>query len=202
MPKTYTPWYIIGENGGQVPLKRQLLGLKTIDVEGLSLLDLGCAEGLTSIHMAKRGARLVHGVELLDRAVEVGRSLVGFTGMQDQVKFFVGDLRDAPKALSQDGLLEHYDVILAMASLQKLGRKSVPTLQLIASMCARTLVIRLPERALPAGYHRTADPAAVIEASGFRMKWESCGHPQGDPPYPMEGGSWLAEFERVSEHTA
>jgi len=198
MPKPYRPWYIIGKNQGQVPLKRQLLGLQTIEVEGLTLLDLGCAEGLTSIHMAERGARLVHGVELRERAVEVGRSLVGFTGMSDKVDFFVGDLKRAGETLSQNGLLPSYDVILAMASLQKLGTRAVPALGRIASMCDQTLVIRLAERALPDGFRKSADPVRVAEDHGFRMKWESCGYPQGDPPFPMEGGSWLAEFERIA----
>jgi len=197
MPKAYRPWYIIGENGGQIPLKRQILGLQTIEVENLSLLDLGCAEGLTSIHMAKRGARLVHGVELLDRAVEVGRSLAGFSGLSDQVRFFIGDLRQTEEALSQDGLLHNYDVILAMASLQKLGQRAVPALKHIASMCNQTLVIRLDKRALPDGFRKSADPAEIVQQQGFKMKWEGCGHPQGDPPYLMEGGSWLAEFERI-----
>ena len=198
MPKAYRPWYIIGENNGQVPLKRQLLGLQTIEVKNLTLLDLGCAEGLTSIHMARQGARLVHGVELLDRAVEVGRSLVGFSEMSDRVKFFVGDLRQAEQALTQDGLLPSYDVILAMASIQKLGKKSVPVLRHIASLCNRTLVIRLPKRELPNGFRTTTDPAKILEQQGFKMLWEGCGHPQGEPPYPMEGGSWLAKFDRVA----
>lgn len=197
MKKKYKPWFIIGNNGGQVPLKRQLLGLSTIEVERRTVLDLGCAEGLTSIHMAERGATLVHGVELRERAVEVGNSLVGFNGMSDRVRFYHGDLRYPQKALAQPGMLEQYDVVFAMASIQKLKSKAVPAMKLLTELCASTFVVRLPKPTIPAGFGKTRAVSDILTEHGFEMKWESCGHPQGDPPYPMEGGSWLAEFVRI-----
>jgi len=196
MARKYQPWFIIGDNGGQVPLKRQLMGLQDIEVEGRSVLDVGCAEGLTSIHMAGRGATLVHGVELRERAVEVGQSLSGFAGMNDKVRFYHGDMRQPSRALSQPGMLERYDVVLAMASIQKLKAQAVPAMRLLAQMCAATFVVRLPEPDIPDGRRRTRAVADVLAEQGFAMKWEACGYPQGEPPWPMEGGSWLAEFAR------
>ncbi|HHI81676.1 MAG TPA: hypothetical protein ENJ99_00840, partial [Rhizobiales bacterium] len=67
----YRPWFIIGDNNGQIPLKRQLLGLSEIDVKGKTLLDVGCAEGLMALHFLDKGAKAVHGIEIRERAVEV-----------------------------------------------------------------------------------------------------------------------------------
>lgn len=198
MKKKYQPWFIIGDNNGQVPLKRQLLGLSTIDVKGRTILDVGCAEGLTSIHLAKQGASLVHGVELRERAVEVGNSIVGFIGMSDQVKFYDGDFRNPHKALNQPGMLKRYDVVFAMASIQKLGKQAVPALRLLADVCEHTFVVRLPRPDIPSGFRKTRDVSEILAEQGFERKWQSCGYPQGDQPYPMEGGSWLAEFERTA----
>jgi len=197
MARKYQPWFIIGDNGGQVPLKRQLMGLQNIVVEGRTLLDVGCAEGLTSIHMAGRGATLVHGVELRERAVEVARSIVGFIGQSDRIRFYHGDLCRPAEALSQAGMLQRYDVVFAMASIQKLKRQAVPALRRLAGMSVETLVIRLPEPAIPDGYRGTRPVADVMAEQGFAMKWESCGYPRGEPPWPMAGGSWLAEFART-----
>jgi len=198
MARDYQPWFIIGDNGGQVPLKRQLMGLQNIVVEGRTVLDVGCAEGLTSIHMALNGATLVHGVELRERAVEVGQSLVGFNGMSDRVKFYHGDMRKPAEALGRRGMLDRYDVVLAMASIQKLKRQAVPVMRLLADMCAETFVVRLPAPDIPDGFKKTRMVGDILAEQGFEMKSESCGYPRGEPPWPMEGGSWLAEFSRVS----
>ena len=93
MLKAYRPWYITGDDNSQVPPTHQIRGLKTNEIGNRTLLDLGCADGLTTSHMAKYRARLARGMALLERAVEVGRSLVRFSYMSDQVKLIVGDLR-------------------------------------------------------------------------------------------------------------
>lgn len=197
MARKYQPWFIIGENGGQVPLKRQLMGLQNIAVEGRTVLDVGCAEGLTSLHMSAKGAALVHGVELRERAVEVAQSIAGFTGQSERVRFYHGDMRTPERALRQKGMLERYDVVFAMASIQKLKRLAVPVTRMLAEMCGETFVVRLPEPVIPDGLRRTRRVADVLEEQGFALQWESCGHPHGEPPWPMEGGSWLAEFRRA-----
>lgn len=197
MARKYQPWFIIGDNGGQVPLKRQLMGLQNIAVEGRTLLDVGCAEGLTSIHMAQKGATLVHGVEIRERAVEVGQSIVGFTGMSERVKFYHGDMRKPAAALGQKGMLDQYDVVFAMASIQKLRNQAVPVVELLAKMCRETFVVRLPTPEIPNGFGKSRMIPDILTEQGFEMKWESCGHPHGEPPWPMEGGSWLAEFARL-----
>ncbi len=199
MGQPYRPWFIIGGNGGQIPLKRQLLGLDDIDVQSKTLLDVGCAEGLMALHFLKKGARITHGVEIRERAVEVAQSLAGHIGVADKTRFYAGDLRFPDKALNQEGMLPSYDVVFAMASLQKTKRKSGLVLLKIAEKCGETLIVRLPFREVSTGWRKKSDPVELLENNGFILKRESCGYPQGDPPYPMEGGSWLALFERRAE---
>ena len=196
MAKPYKPWFIIGDNGGQVHISRQSSGLSKIDMAGKTVLDIGCAEGLVSIQCAERGAKLVHGFELRERTVEVARSLVGNTGMSDRVKFFQGDLHNAKAALHQDGMLDKYDVVLGNAVLHKFT-KSADAAQLAFNLCNETIVVRLGDRRLRISRWRSTDVVDFAARSGFKMDWEGEGYPQGDPPHSKDGEAWMAVFQRV-----
>jgi 2-polyprenyl-3-methyl-5-hydroxy-6-metoxy-1,4-benzoquinol methylase len=202
--KAYRPWFTIGDNGGQMPLDRQDAGLGEIDFKGKTVLEIGCAEGLVSFANLKRGAKLVHGIEYRDRAVEVARSMAGILGHQQAAKFFQGDIRQTRTVLNQASMLERYDIVMAMAVLQKVADQATIFRQLLAK-CASTMVLRLPERAL---YRYRllnrqwswgpADPVEVAKEEGFSLAWESCGYPKGKPPFPVTGEAWLGVFQRNS----
>ena len=49
-------WFVTDGRAGDRTLAQQLVGLDKINVQGATVLDVGCAEGLISIEMAKRGA--------------------------------------------------------------------------------------------------------------------------------------------------
>lgn len=193
----YRPWFILGDNNGQIPLNRQLLGLREIQAEGKTLLDVGCAEGMMVLHFLEQGAKLGHGVEIRPRAVEVAQSIAGYISVSDRAKFWEGDLRKPDQALNQEGMLDQYDIVFAMASLQKTKSKSGEVLQKIADKCKETLVVRLPFREVDTGWRKKSDPVDLLAESGFELARESCGYPRGELPYPMEGGSWLAYFKRI-----
>lgn len=128
-------WFHLPHRAGDRSLAEQMLGLEGLDVRGCSVLDLGCAEGLIGIEMAKQGARLVHGVENNPRFVLMARE---FAGPHPCVRIFEWDLNGGPPALC----LPRYDVVLLLAILHKL---TAPTdhLRRFAGMADR-LVIRLP----------------------------------------------------------
>jgi 2-polyprenyl-3-methyl-5-hydroxy-6-metoxy-1,4-benzoquinol methylase len=202
IPKPFHPWFIIGDNNGQVSVERQYSGLHVIDFAGKTVLEIGCAEGLVALENRRRGAAVVHGVEYLERAVEVARSLAGVLGVNDHVKFFQGDVRDLKQMFGQPGMLPVYDIVLAMAVLQKVPNQERSMADLLRR-CGSTFVIRLPMRRLHR--HRlirtgwswgACDPVEVAVKNGFELKWESCGYPRGEPPFSMEGEAWMAVFER------
>jgi SAM-dependent methyltransferase len=198
----YRPWYIIGDNEGQVPLSRQFAGLQAIDFVGKSVLEIGCAEGLVSLEIVRRGAKLVHGIEYRERAVEVARSIAGVLGLNDRAKFWHGDIRDRARIFAQPGILQRYDIVLAMAVLQKVPDQVSAFVDLLAR-AESSIALRMPARRL-SRYRllRTAwswsesDPVATAAAHGFAMTWEACGYPEGAPPYSLAGEAWLALFER------
>lgn len=195
--KPYRPWHIIGDNGGQVPFDRQWRGLHNLELKGNSVLDIGCAEGLVSMRCAEEGASLVHGVELRERAVEVARSLAGYTNNAEHVKFFQADLSRPEQALNLPGMKQQYDVVIANAVIQKVKKRASRLLEAVLSKASDQLLIRLPKRAVQTKDNSTVDPVERAKAAGFEMQWEACGYPEGDPPYPIEGEAWLALFKKV-----
>lgn len=204
----YRPWFIIGDNNGQVPLSRQFAGLQTIDFAGKSVLEIGCAEGLVSLEIVKRGARLVHGIEYRERAVEVARSMAGVLGLNDRMKFHRGDVRNMEAAFVGSELLAAYDIVLAMAVLQKVPDQQRAMAYLLGK-CDATFVLRMPARKLHRyRFFRTAwswgdvDPVDVAGRHGFALMRESCGYPQGNPPFGLRGEAWMAVFNRESRPSA
>jgi SAM-dependent methyltransferase len=199
----YKPWFRIGDNGGQWDISRQDAGLDEIDFKGKTVLEIGCAEGLVALQNLKRGAKLSHGIEFRERAVEVAKSIAGVLGLSASAKFYWGDIRDTRRVLNQTGMLEKYDVVIAMAVLQKVPNQP-EVLGKILEKCAATLVLRLPLRELYK-YRLfrwryswgVVDPVEVARKNGFKLVWESCGYPQGKPPFPKTGEAWLGVFERA-----
>ena len=198
----YRPWFIIGDNGGQLDIERQDAGLSQIDFKNKTVLEIGCAEGLVSLQNLKRGARLSHGIEFRERAVEVAQSIAGVLGKSDFAKFYWGDIRATDIVLNQSGMLDRYDIVIAMAVLQKVPNQPEIFGKLLAK-CSSTIVLRLPERKLY--QYRlfrwryswgASDPVEVAKQNGFKLLWESCGYPQGKPPFPKTGEAWLGVFER------
>jgi 2-polyprenyl-3-methyl-5-hydroxy-6-metoxy-1,4-benzoquinol methylase len=196
--KPYKPWFIIGDNGGQVHIKRQSSGLSQVDMKGKTVFELGCAEGLVSLYCEERGAALVHGLEKRVRAVEVARSLAGYAKKSDKVKFFQGDLLSPEKALNQEGMLPQYDIIMANAVLHKVT-KSSQVLRMILDRCNETIVLRTIDRRLSISHWRSTDIVDFAAKRGFELDWEACGYPQGDPPYSMEGEAWMGVFHKVKD---
>ena len=197
--KPYRPWHVIGDNNGQVHIERQWSGLSSIDMAGKTVIDIGCAEGLVSLKCEAQGASLVHGVELRPRAVEVARSLAGYSGVSDHVKFFQGDLAKPVPALNQPGMNESYDIVIANAVIQKVKSRAVLLMDAIMEKAHDQLIIRLPLREVQSGRSGRVDPVERAGQAGFEMVWEACGYPAGVPPFPLEGEAWLALFRRTSK---
>lgn len=129
-------WFIAGGRSGDRTLDQQMIGLGRLfeQAPGKTILDAGCAEGLISIELARRGALGCHGLEIVPGHVEVARSLAG----------------DLPCTFEVANLNEHdigktgqADIVLMLAILHKL-RDPSKVCSALAHKARELCVIRLP----------------------------------------------------------
>lgn len=150
-------WFkIAGVQDGDRTIEQQLKGLKPLfpEVADKWVLDLGCAEGLVGMELcAKHGAFWVDGITLVPSEAETGNAVSNARGI-DNFVIYAHDLNDVPglHALGdrEDGIEEHYDVILMLAVLHKL-REPIRVLHSILAKWAAGLVVIRTAGATP-GY--------------------------------------------------
>jgi protein-L-isoaspartate O-methyltransferase len=132
-------WFVTDGRPGDRTLGQQLVGLDMLfsACKGRTVLDVGCAEGLISIELAKRGALAVHGVEIVKEHVEVGNKLRG--GLP--VTLEVGDANTWKPRRA-------YDYVVMLALLQKVRDPSAVCARMVEA--ARIgVVLRLPPENAP-----------------------------------------------------
>lgn len=176
-------WFSTKGRLGDRTLKQQLMGLDPLFAEckGKTVLDVGCAEGLISIELAKAGAASVHGVEIVPGHVEVGKKLKGNL----PVKFAVGDANTwTPRA--------EYDIVIALALLHKLSDPSAACAR-FAAHCNDLMVLRLPPLHAPTIIDERSggvphDIGKVMLACGFVLEREA-----RDGPFE----EWLGFYRRA-----
>jgi hypothetical protein len=136
----------------------------------LSCLDVGCAEGLIGMEMAKAGASAVLGVEIVPQRVADATRLRG----------------DLPCTYEVGNVATYqprrpYDVLLALSILHKLPSPSESLYRLVHSFCRRLVVIRLP----PGNGPVVIDPRSenvphdldqVLRDLGFNLEHEATGY--------------------------
>lgn len=176
-------WFDLAGRPGDRTLKQQLMGLEQLFAEckGKTILDVGCAEGLISIELAKAGAVAVHGVEIVPGHVEVGNKLRGPL----PVTFEVQDANTwVPK--------REYDIVIALALLQKL-RNPTEACARLAAHCLDLMVLRLPPQYAPTIIDERSgnEPhhiGVTMERCGFKLERAAC-----DGPF----GEWIGVYRRV-----
>ena len=153
-----------------------------IDLRGLTILDVGCGNGIYSIEAAKRGANLVTGVDVAPNMIEIASRSAEVAGVGSRCRFLVGEFPDISPTLAVNGPFDY--VILAgvldyiqnpaafLASLKPLVKRaliaSAPGAQPIRYFLRRTRY-RLLRR--PSVYHYTReDVRRMFSEGGFRIK--------------------------------
>jgi hypothetical protein len=135
-------WFPVGRGEHERSLVDQMRGLRPVVDEfrmcrskgrPLTALDVGCAEGLIAMEMAKAGAIHVHGVEVVAQRVADANRLRGSL----PCSFDVGNVSTYSPA-------RPYDVLLALAILHKLQDPSATLYRLVHNFCQRLVVIKLP----------------------------------------------------------
>lgn len=136
----------------------------------LSVLDVGCAEGLIGMELAKAGAAHVHGVEVVAQRVRDANRLRGSLPCSfEQNK---ADYYRPQRA---------FDVVLALSILHKMPNPSATLNGLVANVCDRFVVIRLPPGRGPVVVDRRSgmvphDLDAVLRTHRFNLETETEGH--------------------------
>lgn len=135
MTKPIKPWFAVDDKPGDRTLAQQMVGLDRLmqTVPGKTVLDCGCAQGLISLEMARAGAGLVHGVEILQPFVDTAWRQAGD---MENVTFERGDMNvwQAPW---------QFDIVTALAILQKL-RDPCAVASMLADTARELIVIRTP----------------------------------------------------------
>ncbi len=175
-------WFITDGRAGDRTLKQQLVGLDELfrACLGKTVLDVGCAEGLISIELAKRGAVAVHGVEIVAEHVHVGNKLRGDL----PVTLEVGDANTwAPK--------RDYDIVIMLALLQKVRDPSRVCARMAAA-AREGVVLRLPPKHAPTiiderSGNKPHDIDKVMSLCGFKLKMS----------LPGTFDEWVGYYERV-----
>lgn len=167
---------IPGVQDGERTLAEQMQGLAPAleGVNGKTVLDLGCAEGLIGIEFAKAGG-IVRGLELQQQYVDVATRLAAASGIAYRCAFDRHDLADLNAAVMPPSFPcpEGADIVLALAIVHKL-RNPGRALRNMARLAKERLVIRLPNgsRGLIACKYdpgAVCDSAKVMAMAGFRL---------------------------------
>src|SRR6185437_10924267 len=202
-------WFKIpGVQGGKWDLDRQMAGLEVVRraCGGMTVLDLGCAEALISLELAKTGAELVHGVELERHRLEIAEKLFGQQCPRVTRQFIEWDLAhfdalflDHTADTTRQGqfLRTRYDLVLCLAIAQKLPNPA-RFLRLAATICTHLMAIRLPYPIIddPRSGNIPVDVRRMIEDE-FDLIQETEGYPRDvSRAYQHGDQAWLGIFRR------
>ena len=145
---------------GERDLRERLDGLEPLgrESEGLSLLDLGCAEGHVVEYFLTAGVRLAHGFDNQRKRIAAARRLV----VDRRARFEVGELSDWPRFLRAPSLEPSYDIVLLFSVYQQLPERTrAAALAGMAALCDRWFGLRLGQPAL------RAEACRVLENEGL-----------------------------------
>ena len=152
-------------------------------IEGMTVLDVGCASGRFPFQLLNAGATKVYGVDISPDAIQIADTHRTQAGLEEQLKFFVADVVHPDSPLPQSdlvtalGVIEYFDPETMSAFLGNLQskyffldfpdtirRKQFPTWQL------RKVYIRVNR--LPGVYlYRPEEFIALAEPFGFKDIW-------------------------------
>jgi len=184
-PVKNRPWFAVGNKLGDRTLTQQMMGLDRLfaEVEGKTVLDVGCAEGLISIECGRAGARRVVGIDIRDDAVEKAIAMTRKT--DGDVKFDGGDANAyKPK--------HDFDIVIMLAVLHKLKNPTAACARIVAH-ALNLVVIRLPPDHAPT----IIDDRSGGEPHHIGKTMERCGfvleHAACDGPF----GEWVGYYRRV-----
>lgn len=127
-------WFTTPKRPGDRDLEQQVIGLDPLfdAVDGKTVLDVGCAEGLISIECARRGARFTRGIEIVAGHVAIANTL----HENRPCRFIRADANEWQPD-------REYDIVLLLAILHKLTNPTDACAR-FAGAAKELCVIRFP----------------------------------------------------------
>lgn len=164
-------WFVIaGVQTGERTLETQLEGLGSVllaaSAQKLTVLDLGCAEGLVGMEFGNMGAAHVTGIESVATRVQMARQIAKDRDLR--ADFSVGDVEnlDIP-AMATRG------IVLALSIAQKMPAPDV-WIQQVSTLARNYFILRLPDPIIKdrRSAFREIDPVTLLPdfnlTAGFR----------------------------------
>lgn len=176
-------WFTTRGRPGDRTLGDQMKGLYPLfkECRGKTIFDVGSAEGLISIELAKQGAAAVHGIEVVPEHVDVANKLRGDL----PCTFEVADAQTyIPK--------RRYHIVIMLAVLHKL-RWPDEACTRFADAAEDMVVLRLPPEHAPKiiderSHWQPHDMGAVLRNARFMLSEQS-----NDGHF----GEWVGVYRRI-----
>lgn len=165
-------WFSTPGRHGDRTLEQQLTGLELLfaEIDGKTVLDAGCAEGLISIELASKGASSCHGIDSVARHIEAAWA----HAQGVPCSFELADLNRLDLRALQPA-----DIVLMLAVLHKLQDPSRVCAGL-AALARDLCVIRLPPSGPVIRDRRSNfvphDIDVVMTDAGFDLEALDVGH--------------------------
>jgi ubiquinone/menaquinone biosynthesis C-methylase UbiE len=179
-------WFSTPGRPGDRTISDQMKGLGRLlhQLDGKTILDVGCAEGMVSIALGSCGAKLVHGVEIVDDHVRVGRKMA----QAEEVDNVVLETGDANTWVPP----HEYDIVIMLAILHKLKNPSAAC-ERFARAAKELVVLRMPPAPAPMVVDDRSgrvifDIPKVLRECGFELEHDS---------YDGHFGEYVAYWKRV-----
>jgi 2-polyprenyl-3-methyl-5-hydroxy-6-metoxy-1,4-benzoquinol methylase len=124
--------------------ERYAFTLRTMgtDLTGLTVLDVGCGNGIYSIEAAKRGAKKVVGVDVAPGMIDLASRQARELGYSERCTFQVGQVPDVVPSLAAQG---PFDYVILMGVLDYIADAG-PFLKALKPVVGRSLIASVPGR--------------------------------------------------------
>ena len=171
---------------GLEPSQKQLLqGIEAKDLNGKTLLEIGCGVGYFHQLMLKNGAASATGVDLSDKMIEQAADLAGENQLAEQTRYLVGDFVELQEKVNAADITVLDKVVCCYPDPAKLiGASASKTHQVYAltyprrNLLTRTAfsVVNLLLRMIRSGFRVYVYEPAFIEkliaGNGFQKNFE------------------------------
>lgn len=108
------------------------------NLEGKSVLDIGCNLGAVCIEFASRNADRVVGIDIHERTISIAKEYAEHIGM-NKIEYYQANIDDGLESLKQKIGDQKFDYVLVLSVMNNVDRKSL--IKIIKYFCKDTLYL-------------------------------------------------------------